>query len=245
MKTFITVLCFLSIATIASAAACVTGTYTSYEALGGGCSIGNATFSNFSSLSFVNSSGVPVLSPDQIIVTPSGTASDASLEFFYVNGNGAATPVTVNQIGQIFSFGFSFQILVSPGSLNGIEMDSNFANTSPGSASATKTAQLVGGGPTYTSTVSDGGISNSLGNYTGSLIPVAGSGAFRITDTTSLQAQTGSATQSGFTNSFALGAGTASTPEVRSSILMGSGLVLLSVFANVARRRQQRAASHA
>jgi hypothetical protein len=236
-------LCLCVVPAFAAPTACVTGSYASYQALVGGCTIGNALFSNFSALSFVNSPGVGALTPSEIQVIPSGTPTDDMLTFVYLNANGTPTPVTVNQNGQIFSFGMSFDIVVAatavtPG-LTGIEMSSTFGNTSPGSASASKTAQLVAGGPAITSTVNDGGVSNVLGTYNGTIMPVSGVGTFLITDTTSLQAQTGMVTQSGFANSFLLSSGTTATPEVGSLAMIGSGLVFLSMVASSTRRRKR------
>lgn len=238
MKILITALCLCVVPAFA-APACATGTYASYQALSGGCSIGNAVFSNFSALSFVNSPGVGTLTPSEIEVIPSGTLSDDMLTFMYLNAAGSPTAVTVNQNGQIFSFGMSFDILVTPGALNGIQMSSTFSNTAPGSASASKTAQLVGGGPAITSTVNDGGISNALGTYNGVVMPVTGAGTFLITDTTSLQAQTGMVAQSGFANSFLLSSATTATPEIGSLAMIGSGLVFLSMIASSTRRRKR------
>jgi len=239
MKIFVSALCFCVVPALAAPAACVTGTYASYQALSGGCTIGDALFSNFSNLSFVNSPGVPTLAASQIEVTPSGTSTDALLNFVYLNSDAAATPVTVNQNGQIFSFGLNFDLLVSSATLTGIQMSSTFSNTSPGSASASKTAQLLSGGPALTSTVNDGGISNALGTYSGTVIPVSGVGTFLITDTTSLQAQTGAVTQSGFANSFLLTPGATATPEIASLAMIGSGLVVISMVAGWTRKRRK------
>jgi hypothetical protein len=239
MKTFISALCFCVVPALASPTACVTGTYSSYQALPGGCTIGDALFSNFSNLSFVNSPGVAALTASEIEVIPSGTSTDALLSFVYLDSNATPTPVTVNQNGQIFSFGLSFDLLVSPSTLTGIQMSSTFGNTAPGSASASKTARLLSGGPAITSTVNDGGISNALGTYSGAVLPVSGVGTFLITDTTSLQAQTGSVTQSGFANSFFLTPGSTATPEIGSLAMIGSGLVFLSMVASSTRKRRK------
>jgi hypothetical protein len=239
MKTLIPVLCLCVVPAFAAPTACLPGTYASYQALSGGCTIGNALFSNFSNLSFVNSPGVGTLTPGEIEVIPSGNSTDDMLTFVYMNANATPTPVTVNQNGQVFSLGLSYDIVVTPGSLTGIEMSSTFGNTAPGSASASKSAQPVGGGPAITSTVNDGGISNLLGTYNGAVIPVTGSGTFLITDTTSLQAQTGSVTQSGFANSFLVSSGTTATPEIGSLAMIGSGLVFLSMVASSTRRRRR------
>lgn len=239
MKIFISALCFCVVPALALPTACMTGTYASYQALSGGCTIGDAMFSNFSSLSFVNSPGVAPLTASEIEVIPSGTSTDALLSFVYLDANAAPSPVTLNQNGQIFSFGLSFDLLVSPSTLTGIQMSSTFSNTSPGSASASKTAQLLSGGPAITSTVNDGGISNALGTYAGAVMPVSGVGTFLITDTTSLQAQTGSVTQSGFTNSFLLTPASTATPEIGSLAMIGSGLVFLSMVASSTRKRRK------
>lgn len=239
MKTVLTAVCLCLVpAALASPAACVTGTYASYQALSGGCSVGDAVFSNFSGLAFVNT-GIDALTPSEIDVIPSGTSTDAMLTFVYLNSNGVATPVTVDSNGQIFAFGFDFDVTVSPSILTGIQIASTFSNTTPGSVSTTKTAQLEGG-PTFApSTVSDGGVSNPMGTYDGVLIPVSGVGTFVISDTTSLQAQTGSVTQAGFDNTFDLAASNATTPEVGSFVMIGSGLVFLSVLTGSNRRRKR------
>ncbi len=236
MKTLITALCILPVAF--AAPACVTGTYASYQALSSGCSIGDAAFSNFSALSFVNSGVVP-LTASEIEVIPSGTPTDAILTFVYLNADGTATPVTVNSSGQIFAFGLNFDVAASPSTLTGIQMASTFSNTSPGSVSTTKTAELLGG-PTFSpSTVSDGGVSNAMGTYSGTLIPVSGVGTFFITDATSLQAQSGSVTQTGFENSFLLTPASTTTPEVGSLAMLGSGLVFLGLIASSTRKRRR------
>jgi len=237
MKTLITVLCVGAIPALA-APACVSGTYASYQALAGGCSIGDATFSNFSGLTFLNSPGVPALTASQIEVIPSGTATSDMLTFVYLNAAGAPTPVTVNANGQIFSFGMNFQIVVTPSALTGIQMSSTFSNTMPGSVSATKSIQPVGGPILVSSTVNDGGTSHAMGTLNGLVMPVSGVGAFLVTDTTSLQAQTGSVTQAGFANSFNIGP-VASTPEIASQAMIGGGLVFLSLLANSMRKRKR------
>ncbi len=238
MKTLITVLCVGAIPALA-APACVMGTYASYQALAGGCSIGDATFSNFSSLLFLNSPGVPALTSSQIEVIPSGTSTSDMLTFVYLNAAGAPTPVTVNANGQIFSFGMNFQIVVTPSALTGIQMSSTFSNTMPGSVSATKTIQPVGGPILVSSTVNDAGISHALGTLSGLVMPVSGVGAFLVTDTTSLQAQTGSVTQVGFANSFNIGPISTATPEIASQAMIGGGLVFLSLVANSMRKRKR------
>ena len=239
MKTVITAFAFIIPVTLASPVPCVSGAYATYQALSGGCSVGDAVFTNFSALSFVNSAGVPALTADEIEVIPGGTPTDATLTFVYLSATGAPTPVTLSSSGQLFSFGLNFDITVSPSSLSGIQMASTFSNTSPGSVSTTKTAQLIGG-PTFApSTVSDGGVSNAMGTYNGAIIPVSGVGTFLITDTTSLQAQSGSVTQAGFENFFDLTpASNAATPELGTLVLLGAGLIFLSLTGRATRKRR-------
>lgn len=239
MKTLITIVC-LSIPAASASTACVTGSYASYQALSGGCSIGDAMFSNFSALSFVNSPGVPKLANTEIQVIPSGSPTDATLTFVYLNDLGIDTPVTLNAAGQLFAFGLTFDIAVSPSVLDAIQMASTFSNTNPGDVSATKTAQLLAGGPEFTSTVSSGGASNVMGTYDGGLTPVSGTGTFMINDTTSLQAQSGAVTQVGFENSFVLTPGDAApTAEVGSLIMLGSGLIFLGLLGTSAGARKR------
>jgi hypothetical protein len=240
VKTLITIVC-LSIPAASASTACVTGSYASYQALSGGCSIGDAMFSNFSALSFVNSPGVASLSSTEIQVTPGGTATDATLTFLYFNAGGTATAETLNAAGQLFSFGLTFDITVSPVVLDAIQMASTFANTGTGEVSSTKTAQLMGGGPEFTSTVSNNGAQDPMATYNGGLASVGGgAGTFVITDTTSLQAQGGTATQAGFENSFLMGPGTtAPTAEVGSLIMLGSGLIFLGLLGTSAGARKR------
>jgi len=208
------------------APACITDTYADYQALGaGGCSIGDATFSNFSAPGFLNS-GVPTISPDQIELEPGGTMDDPTLTLVYLSG-GAPTPVVVNSTGQIFSMGIQYTLTVTGGAtLNTIQMDSTFANTAPGRVTATKSASS--GGSTFISSVSDGGASNPLATYDGNTQAVSGSSPWTINDTISLQAQTGgSVTAAGFENLFDLTPGTATTPEPSTLALLGVGLLAL------------------
>lgn len=242
MRTFFRLITGALIATAAIAApACVTESYASYLTLGaGGCSIGDATFSNFSTLSFTNSGGVPALPTSDIQVIPGGTTLDPTLTFEYITTPGGVvtpTPVTVNSSGQIFSFGFSYQMVLTAATLVNIQQDSTFANTSPGSVSSTKNISLLAGGPTLTSTVGDGGVSNSLGTRSGQVVAVTGAGPWLVSDTTSLQAQSGMATQSSFENLFSL-APSGTVPEPLTTTMIGSGLLLVGLGA---RRRARKA----
>jgi hypothetical protein len=234
MKTLIIALCLIAAAATASTVACVTGRSASYGALFGGCSIGDAVFSNFSGLSFVNA-GVPVFTASNIEVTPSGISTDPTLTFQYLNTDGVLTPVTVNTSGEIFSLGLSFDVVVSPAALTGIKMSSMFSNTMPGSISASKTAQWWGAtvGP---STVSSGGVSNPAATYSGAIIPMSGVGTVLTSDTMSLQTQCVIPS----TNEFSKpdwGTDPTATAEGGSFAMVGSGLIVVGL---IARRRGKR-----
>jgi hypothetical protein len=152
------------------------------------------------------------------------------LTFTYLNSAGAPTPVTVNSNGQQFQVGINYQMVLTGAILADIQMNSSFSNTTPGSASSTKNAQ-IGAGPTFISTVSDQGLSTLPGNHSGALIPTTGTGTWTITDGISLQAQTGgSATQSSFQNLFTLSAVTTATPDAGTVLSIGTGLICLGLI---------------
>ena len=240
MRTFMILTLGMWIATVAVfgvALPCATGTYTSYVALGAtGCTIGDATFNNFSALAFVNSGGVPALTGAQIEVIPSGSPTNATLSYVYVDLAGAPAPVTVSTTGAIFSFGFSYGLIVSPSHLSAIDMTATFSNTSPGGVSATKNAQ-IGAGPVFTSTVNDNGISNPLATYIGAGALVSGIGTWVIKNDTSLQANGtgGVATECRFTNVFTL-ASDVSTPEPLPLAMVGFGLIGLGLISRKTRK---------
>jgi len=246
MRILIAVIAGALIATASFAApACTTGTYATYATSGFSCTEGDATFGTFSPLSFVNSGGVPTLTEDNIEVIPGGTLVDPTLTFVYVTpgANGpVAAPVTVNTLGQIFSFGFNYEMVLTGATLSNLQMDSTFMNTSPGSASATKNAQLLSGGTTFSSSVGDGGVSNPLATYQGAVTPVTGTGTWVINDTTSLQAQSGSVTQDSFENLFESAAIGTTTPEPMTSAMIGSGLLLIGLIVRRGGRGRVRSA---
>jgi hypothetical protein len=229
----------------AAAPLCVQGTYTSYRALGaGGCSIGAETFSAFSTLAFSNSLGVPTLSADQILISPSVSGDTDSLAFTYQTAaSGAPVTVSLNQMGQAFAFSFSYLATAAPSSvLSSVQMASTFSNTNPGSVSASKNIELETGGPIFTSAMTDGGVSHPLATYNGPVTPVSGSGTFIVNDAISLQAQAGAVSDSGFTNTFNLGVSSiTATPEPAASLLIGSGLLLFgALMRRIANRRAER-----
>jgi len=232
-------LALAGITAFALPATCTTGTYTSYVALGStGCTDGDATFSNFSGLNFQNF-GIAGLTTDEIQVVPGGTLLAPTLTFVYLNAAGAPTPVTVNVNGQQFAMGFNYLMTLSGVTLTNIQMDSTFNNTVPGSVSATKGAQLQTGGSVFTSTVNDQGLNNASVNHLGNVALTSGNGVWVITDGVSLQAQSGgSATQTNFENLFTLNPVSANTPETTSMLMMGTGLIGLSLLSR--RRRGPR-----
>src|SRR5260370_42376959 len=133
----------------------------------------------------------------------------------------------------------NFHIVVTLRALRGIQMNFTFRKTMAGSVSATKSIQPVGGPILVSSTVNDAGVAHALGTLNGLVMPVSGVGAFLVTDTTSLQAQTGSVTQVGFANSFNIGPISTATPEIASQAMIGGGLVFLSLVANSMRKRKR------
>ena len=223
----------IAIATSAFAlpATCTSTTYDIYISQGS-CQDGDATYSNFSSLSFTNSGGVATIPPTDLLVIPGGSTLDPTLTFEYVNANGDPTPETVSSSGQIFSMGLTYQVVVTGGDLASIQMAEVFSNTAPGNVAATKNADLDGG-PMFTSTVNDGGVSNPADtSLAGNVVPTSGTGTWNIQDTVSLQAQSGSATQNSFENLYTL-TESSTVPEPSTMLLIGSALLLVGL----ARRR--------
>jgi hypothetical protein len=214
-----------------AAPACTTTTYDVYISQGS-CSIGNFTFSNFSTLTYTSSLGQPRPAATQLLVTPSGDGlGSLALGFNYQSAPQTPMDIIVNTNGAQFGVTFTYNVVGAGAPLEGDVMWSTFSNTTPGSASATKNSQLVSGGTIYTSTVSDQGGSNALANRSGSAVSFvpATPGPYTIQDSISLQAQTGgAATLRDFTNVFAI-------PEPLTGVLLGSGLVLLGL----ARRRRK------
>jgi hypothetical protein len=245
MSTYLKAFAMLVLITAVAAAApmCTTDTYTAYEGLGsGGCTIGDETFSNFSSLSFSNSLGVSTLSSDQILVTPTAVGNEASLAFTYGT---AASPITIILVdsSQVFAFDFTYEAVAASGLvLSGIQQTATFSNTTPGSTSFTKNAQAMGGGPIFTSAVTDGGTSHVAATYDGPITAVSGANSdFLVKDAISLQAQSGSVSNSGFANNFFTSPGnTTTTPEPPVSLLIGSGLVLLGGLTRKYAERRRR-----
>jgi hypothetical protein len=222
---------------------CTTDTYANYEALGaGGCTVGDETFSNFSDLSFSNSLGVLPLGTGQILITPTPGTNEASLSFSYQTAAGG-TPITIMFIDNSQVFAFDFTYAVSGKNLGGIQQTAAFSNTSPGAASFTKNAMPTGG-PIFTSAVTDEGSSHVSATYDGPVTDVSGakSGDFLVKDAIALQAQSGTVSNSGFTNNFFLVAPgqTGTVPEPPVSVLIGGGLVLIgSLTRKVAERRRR------
>jgi len=237
---FLVLLCFGAagaISAFAAPATCVTGTYASYFSLGGtGCQDGDTTFSNFTLPGFTNSGGVSQIPDTDILVIPGGTTLDPTLTFEYVNASGTPTPETVTVAGEIFSMGITYQLTLTGATLTSINMGETFSNTAPGGVSATKNAQITGGSM-YTSTVNDGGVSNPAGTtLSGTPVATSGTGTWNITDTVSLQAQTGSATQNSFENLFVLAASSTSVPEP--STMLACGVIMLLMGVALKRRRK-------
>jgi hypothetical protein len=238
MRPFV-LLCFGTACAISAFAAptpsCTSETYAAYAALSTGCTDGDATFSNFGALNFTNSGGVATIPESDIMVIPGGTTLDPNLTFEYVNSSGTATPETVDVSGQILTMQFVYSVTLSASTLDSIQMNETFSNTSPGSVSATKNAE-IGTGPVFTSTVTDGGITNPANTTSnGNVEPTSGTGVWSITDTISLQAQTGSATQNSFENAYVLTASTTAVPEP--SMLLACGVILLMLGIPLKRRR--------
>jgi hypothetical protein len=210
---------------------CTTQTYNNYVALGaGGCSLGAETFSNFTSPSFSNSLGVPTLTNNEILVTATASGNTETLAFSYETATGAPQIISLSDNDQAFAFSFGYLATVTT-SLSSIQMESTFGNTTPGSVSATKNAQAVGGGTIFTSAVTDGGVNNANNTYLGPVTAVTGGTApFNVQDAISLQAQSGTVMDGGFANKFVTSSTTTSAPEPSDSILVGSGILLISLL---------------
>lgn len=209
----------------ASPAACVAGNYASYEA-SSGCTVGDETFSNFSSLSVSATLGLN-LTDTEIIVTPMVSGNVDELLFTYTGlptGGGSGDPSST-QLGvntnQNLTYDFSYIITPNPNPVVSFQMKSDIGNTGSGSVSAVKNTTLTG----TTSSADDGGTPHTLPSLvSGAVISVSATSAFTVQDTISLQGQTGSAQQQDYTNLFAEGA-VSTTPEPSTTLLIGSGLL--------------------
>jgi hypothetical protein len=236
---------------------CVTGTYDTYVALDSfGCIEGTLLLFHFSlTPSFTNSMGVPTLANSQILITPTVSGSTESLAFSYETTTGAPMVISLNDNDQVFAFSFSYNAIsvqgpgIHPAPLSSIQMTSTFSNTEPGSVSATKIATAGEGVinfPTFASAVTSNGVSNVNNTYLGPVTAVNPSGSaddFSIQDAISLQAQTGSVSDTGFANIFVTRlSADLNAPEPPASILIGGGLLLIgSLVRRVSSRKRMNA----
>lgn len=234
VKVLITALILASIPAFATVSTCTTGTYTSYQALSGGCSIGDAVFTGFSGLSGISGADVQI--------TPTMTSNGATLTFTYVNG-GSASPETV-QYGQTFSLSLNYQVDVS-GQLTGIETGSQYSSVSGG----TETASLTGAGQTVSE--SNNGFSY-YGVYTlnSRLATTSSTGTINISNLITLNSGSmGYVSQNAFINTLDYtstpvivnvpDSGDDPAPEIQSLSMIGSGLVALGIFSRFRRKNRK------
>lgn len=238
MKVLITALIITSIPAWATVSTCTTGTYASYQALSGGCSIGDAVFTGFSGLSGISGSDVQI--------TPTMTSSGATLTFTYVDSSGNASPETV-QYGQTFSLSLNYQVDVS-GQLTGLETGSQYSSFSGG----TETASISGAGQSVSE--SNNGFS-FYGVYTlnSSLKSTNATGTINISNLVTLNSGSmGYVAQNAFINTLdytstpiivndpsPIPGADPAAPEVQSLLMMGSGLVALGLFSRFRRKNRK------
>jgi len=138
-------------------------------------------------------------------VTPLFMGNQDILAFAYVNPDGTPLTVAVNSPGQEFVLDLTYQAeAINSSSLTAVQIASMFGNSSPGTASATLYAQPTSGGTISSSSVFDGGISNPQAIYDGPTTAINGGNAdpFNIQDSVTLEAESGSSSDSGFINFF-------------------------------------------
>jgi hypothetical protein len=234
VKVLITALIIMSVPAWASVSTCTTGTYASYQALSGGCSIGDATFTGFSGLGSISSS--------DLMVTPELTSTGAILTFTYVDSSGNSSPETVSY-GQTFSLSVNYQVDVS-GQLTGIETSSQYSSLSGG----TETDSISGAGKS-TSESNNGFSYYGVTTLNSPMVSTSASGIINISNTINLNSGSmGYVSQNEFINTLnytstqldndpdpgALGA-----PEVQSLSMIGSGLIALSIISRFWRKNRK------
>ncbi len=244
MSTYFKISAMVVLITAAAAAGplCTKDTYAAYPTSGFSyAQSAHETFSKFSRLSFSTGLGVPELTPDQILVTPATSGDEASLSFTY-GTTASPSPIFLVDNSQEFAFDLTYEAVAAVGKvLTGIQQMATFSNLVPGDASFTKNAQATGGGPIFTSAVTDGGTNHLSANYSGPITAISGDNSdFLIQDAISLQAEAGAVSNAGFANNLFTGpGGTTNTPEPPVSLLISSGLVLIgSLTRRVTARRR-------
>ena len=140
----------------ASAASCVLGTLSSYEALGaGGCSIGGTNFGSFAGLSGIT--GATAIAPGSVTITPGGSLTTPMLTF------------TVSQtvrLGSLSEVIFTYQASAMSFLLDKISL-SGSAET--GNGAVTYTQNYCAGG-----VFGPDGVSGCSGSATGALVTLDG-----------------------------------------------------------------------
>lgn len=236
MKVFITALIIMSVPAFATVSTCTAGTYASYQALSGGCSIGDAVFTGFSNLGSISGA--------DLLVTPEMTSNGATLTFTYVDSSGTASPETVSG-GQTFSLSLNYQVDVS-GQLTGLETSSQYSSLSGG----VETNSISGAGKSGSE--SNNGFSfYGVTTLNSPVLSTSGSGLITISNLITLNSGTmGYVSQNAFINTLDYTSqpliindpspdGGDPAPEVQSLSMIGSGLIALSIVSRFWRKNRK------
>ena len=232
MKSFLIVAgAFMAVAGSALAMSfptCVAGTYTSYEALSGGCVINNLLFSNFSDMK-ASSGNAVTLAASSITVTPDFVSLDEGLGF-----TAAWSVTSPGSMDSLLSF--TVQTVDGSKTLNDIDLSFNGAATGSGTTATTETycvGSTIGTAhcPTPIKTIAVSSPSGVSGPVTQFYAPT---NALSVSKDIILAAGTsGTASISLVSNTYSQ---TGVVPEPMSFVYLGTGLIAIGLL----RRRTAR-----
>lgn len=216
--------------TLSFGAACgAAGAQYLSQLIGGSCTVGTLTFSNFSNFSQTGTLGFNPLGTNQtsrITVTNNGTTG---IQFAYVTSDLGSTGFDLTaSANQSIAIAFEFDITSAAGPISSYFGQGTFADNKPGSFQFNKDSSTPLGAFIGTATIADGGANYASPTFLQSSAVTVNLSTFHVRDTVNLQggggAGTGFATNRNFSNVTQL------LPEPMSMGLMGLGLLALGVI---------------